>query len=173
MGLKNSRLGLTRGIVAVAYCFVALGMCSQVVISKADSVFLKVFDADLNPGNVSLAKLFSKPTVIISHVNCIACTNYFTNEKKNFHFVFILSNESLGEISRILAYHKLNKNEVCFTTYNCMGSLKQCLSSGPTPCLMYKSRDAYHFWDYAQLSLVTREFSLNIKSLKQQLNAVE
>ncbi len=171
MVLKNSRLGLNRTILAVVFCTVTFGMSSQSAILHVDSVFLKVFDAELNPGNASFEKLFSKPTVIISNVNCIACTKYFTDEKKRFQFVFILSNESLGEISRIMACHHLSKRDVYFTTCKYIGHLKQALCSGPTPCLIYKNRAAYHFLDYAQLSSVTNEFSLKIKPLKQKLNA--
>lgn len=170
MVLKNLPLGLNRIVLAVWFCMGVFRMFSQTTISNVDSVFLKVFDADLNPGNVSLDQLFSKPTVIISNVNCIACTDYFTDEKKSFHFVFIIGNESLGEINRILAYHHLQKREVYFTTCKYIVSLKPILCSGPTPCLVYKKHAAYHFWDYAQLSVLTNEFSLNIKPLKQKLN---
>ena len=149
-----------------------LGICrafSQTTISNVDSIFTKLFDADLNVKTVSYSKLFSKLTVIISNVNCIACTEYFTKAKKNFNFIFIISNESLGEIGRILAYHNLKKGEVCFTTCKYIQNFKTTLCGSPTPCMVYKRECTYHFLNYSELNNITREFSLKMDLLKKSL----
>lgn len=142
---------------------------SQTAIPDADSVWTKLFDADLNPKTVSYTKLFSKPTVIISNVNCIACTEYFTKAKKNFHFIFILSHESLAEINRILAYHHLKKEEAYFTTCQYIQDFKSTLCANPTPCLAYKHEGRFLLLNYTELSHVTGEFSLKMALLKKSL----
>jgi hypothetical protein len=165
-------LGFVRGILAVWLSIAAVSLSAQTRLPGMDSVFLKVFDADLRPVR-SLGRLFSKPTVIISHINCIACTEYFTKNKKDFHFLFVLSNESLAEINRILAYHHLKKREVSFTTCRYVPGLKQALCSDPTPCLFYRTPEGCMLWSYAQLSALSNGFSLSIKSLKPKLNSAK
>lgn len=168
MALKS--LALKNRLLLVLCWIVSLSATAQTVISNPDSVFTRLFDADLNVQIISYSTFFSKPTVIISNANCIACTEYFTKEKKKFNFVFILSNESLGEIGRIKAKHKFKKGEVFFTTCKAIHTLKPALCSNPTPCLIYKTASYYYFMDYPHLNSATSGFLLKTKALKKKLN---
>lgn len=169
MVLKNSALKRTSFIVVLCLAFNLPVMVSQTAISNVDSVFTKLFDADLNTKTLSYSELFSKPTVIISNVNCIVCAEYFSKAKKDFNFVFIIGNESLGEINRILAYYNLKKKEVYFTTCKYIQSFKSTLCGNPTPCMAYKQGNRFCFLDYHELDRITGEFSIKIDLLKERL----
>lgn len=169
MVLRNLPLKRNRAIIILFLALSAASACSQTTIPDADSVWTRLLDADLNPKTVSYSKLLSKPTVIISNVNCIACTEYFTKAKKNFHFIFILSQESLAEINRILAYHHLKKEEAYFTTCQYIPNFKSTLCAGPTPCLAYKREGRFLLLNYTELSQLTAEFSVKMASLKKRL----
>ena len=168
MELKNSRL--ISVLIALLVLLSPCGLHSQKVISYPDSIFLKLLDSELNVKSISAKKLFKKPTVIISSTNCIACTEYFTRHKRKFNYVFVLYNESLAEIKRILDHHSLKKDEALFTTCKYVSTEKDAICKSPTPCMAYLHNKKMKFYTYTELDNVTKEFSLKISLLREKLN---
>jgi hypothetical protein len=167
MELKDFRL------ISALIALLALSLCrlhSQKVVSYPDSIFMKFFDSELHVKFISAKKLFKKPTVIISSTNCIACTEYFTRHKQKFNYVFVLGNESLAEIKRILDHHLLKKDEVLFTTCKYVSTEKDAICKSPTPCMVYLHNKKANFYTYSELNNVTKEFSLKISLLRKKLN---
>lgn len=167
---KILALGLNKFLFTICLALSSSGIFSQDIIAHDDSVFVKLFDADLKEQAMSYSKFFAKPTVIISPVNCVACTEYFTKAKKNFNFVFVLSDESLGEIKGILAHYGLKKGEVFFTTCKNLIKVNQPLCSNQTPCMVYKKKKLLYFLNYNELNKETNKFSAEIKKLKNKLD---
>lgn len=150
-----------------------LNLLSEKVIGQSkvlpDSILTKVMNSNFS--QVSISDIFkkNKNLVIISNDNCTGCAKYFTKEKKQFNFIFILFGESLLEARRLQRVHGLLAEQCFFTTCEMIKDKKKELCQEPTPCLIKLSGSNFLFYDYPQLSQFTVDFGLSSAALAKKL----
>lgn len=159
---------------AISLFFLVLmkqGMFGQTSILSLDSSLKVIFSTNLEAIPSSQIPFKKRPLVVISNMSCSGCVEYFTSNKKDFVFLFLLQNESLLEINQIIQKHKLQKSSVYFSMAE---SVFDSLSSGPSPKIIYASGTNFILLDYSKVSEITKGFSIKhskfIKNLKVQTN---
>jgi hypothetical protein len=136
----------------ITLCFVLFFLC----VGAQNMVFTKVFDFDLKPIEEVDTKILNKPVIFVSSYSCAACVKYFTAYKKaKYNLVFMLNNESLLEVRRVLEFYGTNKKFSYFVTPELI--TKDELLKSATPCLINKN----YVYDYDVLDSLTKSFNDN------------
>lgn len=164
MALKNLKLLRTNVLLLL--------LCPWFVYSQAervniDSMFTRVFDANISVVENSRVIKVNKPLILISTSPCSACVKYFTQSQKNYQFIFVINNKSLLEINRLLSFYKLKPKQVYFVVAEDVKLKKKIILSGPTPLAFSKSGNALYFVDYPNLNTITKEFSAPHKKVAE------
>lgn len=132
-----------------------------------DSVFGKIFDAELRPFVSKKITRRNKPVIIVSTTHCSGCVKYFAQSAKSYRFVFLMNYESLLEVNRLLGLYGLKPEQAYFTTAAYLNQKSRAISGGPTPVAIYKDRSDYYFLDYPGLSNITAEFTAEHRKVRK------
>jgi len=104
--------------------------------------------------------LSKSPTIIVSNMNCGECVKYFTTNKNlRCQIVFVLQNESLLEIRRILDVFQVKAKYIYFTTCEYIVKYKKVFCATQSPSMIYKKNEDFVLVDYQKLDSLTYGFS--------------
>jgi hypothetical protein len=148
----------------ISCVLITLKLYSQVKISNIDSVFLKVYNSEMNQ-----CKINKKNILFISNANCIGCVNYFTKLYCNYQYLILLKDLSISDGRKLIDLYKLQRKNVLFTSINNINFLKTELVNKPSPILLEIKKDYVNYYDYDNLISITNDFSLNRKELRKEL----
>lgn len=168
MALKNSKLLPIKVVFTFLLLFAQIQTnCGQKLIVP-DSIFTKLFDADLR--EITFKNInHKKPIILITPTNCSGCVKYFTKSKNNYSYIFILYSESLLEAEQTKNRFGLGNKNVYFTTneyYKCK-LINNC--EKPTPNCIYETQKKVYFLNYKSIDSLSKAFGLNHEKLKTQL----
>lgn len=171
MASKKSRSLQT----SLLLCFVLLSALSHSQGERIvfDSVFRKIFDAELKPLVSKKLTDSDKPLIIVSTTHCSGCVKYFAQSAGGYRFVFLMNYESLLEVNRILGLYGLKPEQAYFATAAYLDQKSKAISGGPTPVAIYKSRKDHYFLDYQDLNHITAAFTAEHRKVRKAFRDLE
>ncbi len=164
MALKKSK-SLRTSIFLIIFCGLQALTIAQGEVITLDSVFTKMFDADLMPVKSASLLKSNKPIIFVSTSHCSGCVKYFAKGQKNYQFIFLMNNQSLVEVERIINFYKLKGKTIYFTTEEYVKNKKNTFCSGPTPIAIYNCNNQTLLLHYASLNSLSHEFTLKHTAL--------
>jgi hypothetical protein len=108
-----------------------------------------------------------KTVAIVSKSSCIGCVEYLLNENICENYIFILENLSITEMNSIKFRTNKNNCHYYFVQSNFQNNL--LLKSDKSPVLINSNQNRLTFYDYNDLSNLTKSFTNKGRKIKKQL----